>query len=198
LIREILHTAAVAAATAAAVTAASCDGHWIQHAIAFLKLPIWQFQAFRGTLCPMRGRASYLVLLTSLVTACGIGEGIKNFANNHKADVYDGFVPNASLVSKGNYERLLEYDWNDAGRKIIVARHRDAGTTTVALRALGGSVVWDVPGNGFLVIWPSVDDAGNRLEQSGEIMIRHIGLTRRALKLRYKNTTPCDVRPTSL
>lgn len=118
----------------------------------------------------MRGQGSYLVLLSSFVTACSISEGINSFANNLKKDEYHGFAA-ANLVSPGDYEHLLEYDWNQVGRRLIVARHRDGTTTTVAVRALDGSVACDVPGTAYLVKWPSLDDAGNRIEASGEIIV---------------------------
>ena len=119
----------------------------------------------------MRERVSFLVLLSLLATACSIGEGINNFANNLKKDEYHGFSPTPSLVSQGNYEGLALYDWSAAGRRIIIALHRDAATTTIALRAFDGSVSCDMPGTNFSYSWPNVDDAGNRIEQSGAIVV---------------------------
>ena len=118
----------------------------------------------------MLRRESHLALLGLLVTACGISEGINNFANNLKKDEYHGFSA-PDLVSRGNYEQLRLYDWRAGGRYFIVALHRNAATTTVAIRALDGSVTCDVPGTNFSLDWPSADDAGNCIEQSGEIVV---------------------------
>lgn len=119
----------------------------------------------------MLGLKSRWAMLSLLVTACSIGKGISSFAENIKKDEYHGFVPTATLLSKGNYDRLVVYEWIAADHNRIVARHRDAAVTTVTILAIDGSEVCDMPGTDFFVVPPNEAPVGSEIHMTGEVAV---------------------------
>jgi len=103
-------------------------------------------------------------------TACSIGSGLTNFADNISTPDYHTFQAHAKLVASGNYDHLAYISGPSIGA-VIVARHIDGPNITIALRPLDGSAGCDVAGTDFRIHSPDLDSSQQPIDHTGEVVV---------------------------
>jgi len=93
----------------------------------------------------------FAVFAAVCTTACAIADGWRSFANSATSNDHHGFQPGAHQVAAGDFDNLEVLTASDAGA-FVVARHRDAGSVTIALRSLELSGGCDVVGTDYRII----------------------------------------------
>ena len=98
----------------------------------------------------MRSALPFTAFAAVCTTACGIADGWRNFGNSVTSSDHHGFQSSAHQVAAGNFDNLEVLAASDVGA-FVVARHRDSGSVTIALRSLELSGGCDVVGTDFRI-----------------------------------------------
>jgi len=117
------------------------------------------------------GNLLHLTLLLCIcATGCSLGNEIANFGNAIVTPEYHSFEPQAQLLARGNYDRLSYVSWASDGT-IVVARHLDGATVSIALLPLDGSGGCESAGMDFLIHSPDLDASQHPIDNTGEVVV---------------------------